>query len=78
MPHDAYGHLLNIGDIVYIPAKVKEIHQTEEYCNVSLETERPLFPTSRPYVMVLNAGQVDKILNRQIPPAHSLSVDDAA
>ena len=71
MPHDAYGHALNVGDVVYIPAKVKEIHQTEEYCNVTLETEKAMYPSSQATAISLNAQQVEKIFNRKIPPAHS-------
>lgn len=72
MPHDNYGYALSVGDIVYVPAKVKEIHQTEEYCNVTLETERPMYPSSHPTAISLNAQQVEKIFSRQIPPAHSV------
>lgn len=33
--HDAKGRPLKVGDIVLIPAKIKELQPTEEYCNVS-------------------------------------------
>jgi hypothetical protein len=36
--HDAKGRELKIGDTVLIPAKVKEVHVTEDYCDVSLES----------------------------------------
>lgn len=71
MPHDSYGHTLNVGDVVYVPAKVIEIHQTENYCNVTLATERPMAPSNHLTTINLNAQQVEKIFNRQIPPAHS-------
>ena len=71
MPHDAYGHALNIGDVVYIAAKVKEIQQTADYCNVTVETEKGMFPSDTRTTLHLNAHQVEKIFNRQNPPAHT-------
>ena len=74
MPHDAYGNALRVGDIVYVPAKVKEIHDIGDYCNIVLETERSMYPTSQPTILQLNAQQVDKIFNRENPPSHSRRV----
>ena len=71
MPHDSYGHTLSVGDVVYVPCKVKEIHQIEDYCNVSLVTEKAMYPSSDPTSISLNAQQVEKIFHREIPPAHS-------
>jgi hypothetical protein len=71
MPHDAYGHRLEVGDIVYIPAKITEVHATEEYCNITAVTERPMMPGNSPVPICLNAGQVDKIFHRREPPHHS-------
>lgn len=42
MPHDANGELVSVSDIVYIPAKVKAIHNTENYCNLDLEFMYPM------------------------------------
>lgn len=36
--HDAKGRPLAKGDIVLIPAKITELHLTEDYCNVSAES----------------------------------------
>ncbi|MCC6172050.1 MAG: hypothetical protein IT481_08480 [Gammaproteobacteria bacterium] len=33
--HDAKGRELEAGDLVLIPAKVRDLHPTEDYCNVS-------------------------------------------
>jgi hypothetical protein len=33
--HDRNGRELKAGDIVLIPARVKDLYSTEEYCNVS-------------------------------------------
>lgn len=37
MPHDAKGNLVKVGDIVSIPAKILQIHQSENFCNVDVE-----------------------------------------
>lgn len=36
--HDRNGRELKAGDIVLIPARVKDLYATEDYCNVSLES----------------------------------------
>jgi hypothetical protein len=37
--HDANGTRLQAGDKVMLPCVITELHATEEFCNVSLETE---------------------------------------
>lgn len=41
-----------------VPCHVKEIHLTEEYCNVTLETAEPMYPGTNRTGIVLNAKQV--------------------
>ena len=36
--HDRNGNKLEVGDEVVVLCKVTELHATEDYCNVSLET----------------------------------------
>jgi len=60
MPHDCDGTLLNVNDIVLVEAKIKEIHQTEEYCNLSLETSLGMYPSENKTPFSLNARQVRK------------------
>lgn len=36
--HDSKGRELKAGDIVIIPVRIKEVFQTEDYCNVSAES----------------------------------------
>ena len=36
--HDAKGRELKAGDVVLIPARIKEAYPTEDYCNVDVET----------------------------------------
>jgi len=60
MPHDRDGKLLNVGDTVLVPCIVKEIHSTEEYCNINLETCQPMYPGTYRSSVVLNAKQVVK------------------
>lgn len=38
MPHDAKGRELKAGDTILVPFKVKAVHQTEDACNLDLET----------------------------------------
>lgn len=37
--HDARGRPLKVGDAVIIRAQITEVSTTEDYCNVSVETE---------------------------------------
>lgn len=60
MPHDMNGTELKVGDIVNVPCRVKEIHLTEEYCNVGLETREPMYPGDQKNHLSLNAKQVIK------------------
>ena len=60
MPHDCDGAKLSVGDIVLVEAKVKEIHQTEDYCNLSLETSHAMFPGNHKTPLSLNGQQVRK------------------
>ncbi len=36
--HDAKGRELKAGDVVLIPARIKELYPTDDYCNVSAES----------------------------------------
>lgn len=60
MPHDLKGNLLAVGDIVLVPARVKDLYQGDEYCNVTLETTEPMFPGTVKSGLTLNAKQVLK------------------
>jgi hypothetical protein len=42
MPHDAQGRELKVGDTVIMPFTVKEVHMTEEFCNLKLESCFPM------------------------------------
>lgn len=60
MPHDKNGKALAEGDKVIVRATVKQIHAGEEYCNVGLETDEPMFPSEHKTSITLNAKQVEK------------------
>jgi hypothetical protein len=60
MPHDRNGNLIQVGDMVMIPCKIKEVHLTEDYCNVNLETKEEMYPTRDPSHFSLNSKQVVK------------------
>jgi uncharacterized Zn ribbon protein len=61
MPHDINGQLLAEGDFVVIVAKVKQVHATAEYCNLSLETVEAMYPGEHKSALTLNSKQVTKI-----------------
>ena len=61
MPHDIKGDILKVGDIVNLQCKVKEIHNTEEFCNATLETILPMFPGEHKTVVTINTKQVKKL-----------------
>jgi hypothetical protein len=58
MPHDADGHILREGDVVYIPAKITVINPMEDYCNLSLESVEPMYPGEHKAFFTANARQV--------------------
>lgn len=62
MPHDKNGNIISVGDIVVIPCKVINTYQTEGegYCNTTLESLEPMFPTNQPNTFTLNTKQVIK------------------
>lgn len=60
MPHDKRGEVLQVGDVVMVPCRIKAIHLTEEYCNVDLETQIAMFPTDDPTRLTLNSRQTIK------------------
>ena len=57
MPHDMNGKELKVGSTVMVPCNVKAIHQTEEYCNVDLETNLEMFPGGNRSQITLNSQQ---------------------
>jgi len=66
MPHDKHGRTLAVGDTVTITATVTQVHTGEEYCNVSLMTVEPMFPSEHGSPLSLNATQVE--LWEKAPP----------
>jgi hypothetical protein len=61
MPHDKNGVEVKPGDIVTVRFKVKEVQQTEDYCNVTMETESEMLPNGGRTGIVLNAAQTEKV-----------------
>jgi len=60
MPHDRDGKELKVGDVVYIPARIKTIELTEHYCNVTVETSQRMPPHDSVITIVLNSVQTVK------------------
>lgn len=70
MPHDAFGHLLSVGDEVVIRGTVKWVGPVEgdKYCNVTVELAYPMpaYPDVRPEIASLNAAQVEKVEKKNV------------
>jgi hypothetical protein len=61
MPHDKNGALISEGDKVLVRCTVKSVTPGEEYCNVTLETVEPMYPSTNKDTIVLNAKQVERV-----------------
>lgn len=61
MPHDRDGKELKVGDIVHIPCRIKEIHLTEEYCNLNVRSLQKMFPSDNFSDFVINSRQCVKV-----------------
>jgi hypothetical protein len=60
MPHDKNGNILQPGDRVIVRAVVNRVDAGDEYCNVTLETEEPMYPGDHRSALTLNTRQVEK------------------
>ena len=58
MPHDLNNKLVSVGDLVYIPCRVKSITMDEQYCNLTVETIYFMPPYDGPQQVTLNTKQV--------------------
>lgn len=57
--HDAKGRPLAKGDRVLIPAIITQLYETEDYCNVNLETEAGRRPDgAKETVNAINTGVI--------------------
>lgn len=61
MPHDIDGKKIKPGDVVIVRFKVKVVHETEEYCNIDLETCLSIYPSNNKSTLTLNTKQVELI-----------------
>jgi hypothetical protein len=59
MPHTKSGRKLKTGDKVIVHATVTQIYEGEDYCNVNVETDEPMFPGTTKSVITLNARQLE-------------------
>lgn len=58
--HDKDGRPLEVGDVVHVPCRIKELGHGADYCNVTLETEERMHPGPNTTTITLNARQVIK------------------
>ncbi len=60
--HDRTGKPLKKGDRVTISGVVKELYATEDYCNVTVETEHGRRPDGqKEYISAINTAVLDKV-----------------
>lgn len=63
MPHDKDGKEIKVGDRVTIEFEVKEVHMTENFCNVNLRSVIPMPPYNDQFLTVaaVNTRQCVKV-----------------
>lgn len=62
MPHDAKGNVLHVGDKVAIVGTVTQIFPSDDFCNCSVELDRPMPPNgTKSTFSAINTKQVEKI-----------------
>lgn len=76
MPHDSNGKLVQAGDLVSVRCEVVSVHQSEDYCNVSLKTVLFMPPYTEGTSLTLNTKQVE-VTDSVIPPSDSHSGPNA-
>lgn len=61
MPHDINNQEIKVGDLVFVECVVTAVHATDnnEFCNVNLDTVRPMPPYTEPMHLTLNTKQVE-------------------
>jgi hypothetical protein len=55
---DVNGTELRVGDHVVVEGVIKSANPTDEYCNVQIETDEPMYPGDSKSTLWLNAKQV--------------------
>lgn len=66
MPHDKNGTVLQPGDSVLIRGTVREVHAGEEYCNLNVDTDEPMYPGDSKTLIVVNARQVEFVSRPEV------------
>ncbi len=63
MPHDKNGNLIEVGAKVRVDFIVKQVYQTEGdgFCNATLESVEPMFPTQNKTTLTVNARQTELV-----------------
>ena len=74
MPHDYNDNILSVGNIVWIPCRVKAVHLTEDYCNLDLQSMNPMpsYPNQYLNISAINSKQVRKDCGDFPPPFSEL------
>lgn len=58
MPHTKDGVEVKKGDTLFVPVVVMSVQSGTEYCNVTVETAEPMFPSNTPTCLTFNTKQL--------------------
>lgn len=61
MPHAKNGQEVKAGDVVVIRFKVRDVDAGAGYCNATLDTVEPMYPTGLTTCVALNAKQIEYV-----------------
>lgn len=61
MPHDKNNSVLQVGDEVIIRAKITNLTEGEEFCNITVQTIEGRRPDGCKETFTFNTGVVEKV-----------------
>lgn len=70
--HDKHGKELFEGDHVTLECVVETANTSPDYCNLTLRTVEPMYPSDRHDAVTVNARQVEKG-TRALPPVEDVA-----
>lgn len=59
MPHTKSGKIVNVGDTLTVLFTVRDVQLGEEFCNCTVETVEPMFPSLHKSALVINTKQAE-------------------
>ena len=58
MPHDINGNVLKVGDRITVECEITAVQAGEDYCNLTVSTVQPMYPSANKTTITLNTKQV--------------------